>query len=139
MRVTNLRGREFAHLDQPSLVFDEDLKVPVCDTCGDMRLRGAQVTRLSAVLERLRAVRKRQAISGFITVIREQFGDIQRHEWEGILGLSRGYLSRLESGTRTPDTALEIVMQWVARDRSKALRVLGDLGRLPASMRARLR
>lgn len=138
MRPTNLRGRSLSYRDQSALTFDENLTVPVCDRCGDMRLRRSEVAKFSAVLERLRDARKREAVADFVTVIGAQFGDVPRYAWEDALGLSHGYLSRLESGTRTPDTPLEILMRWVALDSAGALRVLANLGHLPAQLRDRL-
>lgn len=53
-RPTNLRGRQLDYRGTVVTV-EEDLVVPVCDTCGDLRLGGEPTAALSRVLERQRA------------------------------------------------------------------------------------
>ena len=53
MHLTSLRHRRF-HYRGAVLDFDEDVVVPVCDTCGDLHLGGERTNRVNAVLERLR-------------------------------------------------------------------------------------
>lgn len=54
LRLTNLRGRQLDYRGTMVTV-DEDLVVPVCDTCGDLRLGGEWTAAVSRVLEHLRA------------------------------------------------------------------------------------
>ena len=53
MHLTSLRGRPFDYCGSV-LLFDEDVMVPVCDTCGEVHLGGKRTNRVNAVLERLR-------------------------------------------------------------------------------------
>jgi hypothetical protein len=131
VRPTNLRGRAMDYRDARGLVIDEDLILPACDApdCGELLLGTGDTTALTTVLERLRAERKRQAVERFTARAAADFPDVPRGAWEDLLGLSRGYLSRLASGTRLPDTALEIVLTAFARDPRAALRVFELAGR----------
>lgn len=52
MHPTSLRDRVF-HYRGAVLDFDEDVVVPVCDTCGDLHLGGERTSRVDAVLTRL--------------------------------------------------------------------------------------
>jgi len=112
----NLRGRTFSYRDEVGLVFDTDLTVPACDTCGEVFLNGAQGKEFSSVLERLRLDRKRSAAVRFVQTVERQFPNVPRAAWEDAFGLSRGYLSRLTSGARFADTALEILLEAFVQD-----------------------
>lgn len=132
----NLKGRTFDYRDERALEFDEDLTVPACDTCGELYLKGDLTRRFSEALERLRAERKQGAAVRFIKAATAEFPDVSRAHWEEMLGLSRGYLSRLASGARVADTTLEILLEAFARDPSTVIDALNSAGRLHKSLAA---
>lgn len=136
MRRTNLRGRQFDYRDEFRLVFDEDYEVLACDNpaCGELRLGGERTARMNAVLERLRSTRKRAAAQNFVETAEREFPEVPRALWEDAFGLSRGYLSRVVTGKRLPDTPLEIVLEGFAREPRLALRLLKAAGRLPVPL-----
>jgi len=132
--LQNVRGRTFDLRDEDDLVFDEDLKIPACGNCGEIDVRGAALRRFSGVLERLHAARKREAIESFVAVIDSEFADVPRQSWEDMLGISHGYLSRLQKGTRNLSTPLEVLMRGVAQEPTQALRFIAHSRRLPSAL-----
>ncbi len=134
VRSTNLRGRTFEYRDEIALTFDADLEAPVCDRCGELYLTGALTDQFSAVLEQLRLTRKRQAAEHFVHAVETRFPDVPRALWEDTLGLSRGYLSRLTSGSRVADAALEILLEGFAKEPETALRLCSLSGHVPLAL-----
>lgn len=136
MRLTNLRGRLFDYRDEPALAFDEDLEVLACDNpqCRELRLGGERTTRVNAVLERLRLAKKQEAALHFMEAAEREFPEIPRSLWEDTFGLSRGYLSRLATGKRQPDTALEMLLEGFAHQPRLVLSVVKAAGRLPSQL-----
>jgi hypothetical protein len=49
---TNIRGQRFAHRGQGFVEVRQDLILPVCSACGDMRLGEVEAAVLDSVLER---------------------------------------------------------------------------------------
>jgi hypothetical protein len=134
VKPTNLRGRAFDYRDEFGLVFDADLMAPVCDTCGEMFLKSALTRQLGSTLDRLRLVRKRSAVERFVQAADRNYPDVPRAVWEDAFGLSRGYLSRLISGTRVADTALEVLLEGFAREPATVLRLLELAGHVPPGL-----
>jgi len=132
--LQNVKGKTFDLRDEDDLVFDEDLKLPVCGNCGEIYVRGAALRRFNGVLERLHAARKREAIESFVAVIDREFADVPRQSWEDMLGISHGYLSRLQKGTRNLSTPLEVLMRGVAQEPTQALRFIAHSRRLPGAL-----
>lgn len=137
--LTNMKGRTFDLRDEDDLVFDEELLLPACGKCGELYMRGSALRRFSAVLERLHAARKREAIESFVAVIDREFADVPRQNWEDVLGISHGYLSRLLKGTRNLSTPLEVLMRGVAQEPTQALRFIAHSRRLPDALAQYLR
>ena len=132
VRWTNLRGRTFAYRDEVALVFDEDLEALVCDTCDEIALDAATTKRLDVVLERLRAEQKQAAAAQFVDItLRRDYPTVPRSAWEQALGLSPGYLSRLASGSRLADTALEILLVGFAKRPSLVIDLIETAGHMP--------
>lgn len=134
----NLKGRPFDYRDEIALVFDEELIVRACDSCGELYLKGAASHRFGSVLERLRLARKREAAEQFLDTAQRELPGVSRALWEKTLGLSKGYLSRLVAGTRVADTPLEIILKAFAREPTAILRALQDIGHLPSHLASRL-
>lgn len=132
--LQNMKGRKFDLRDEDDLVFDEELYLPACRKCGELYVRGPALRRFSAVLERLHAARKREAIESFVAVIDREFADVPRQNWEDVLGVSHGYLSRLLKGTRNLSTPLEVLMRGVAQEPTQALRFIAHSRRLPDAL-----
>ena len=132
--LQNMKGRTFDLRDEDDLVFDEELYLPACRKCGELYMRGLALRRFSAVLERLHAARKREAIESFVAVIDREFADVPRQNWEDVLGISHGYLSRLLKGTRNLSTPLEVLMRGVALEPTQALRFIAHSRRLPVAL-----
>lgn len=135
----NIEGRAFDLRDEHDLLFDEALWLPVCGACGELHLRGASLRRFSVVLERLYAVKKREVVESFMSVIDGEFADVPRQSWEDMLGISHGYLSRLLKGTRNLSTPLEVLMRGVALEPVQALRFISHSRRLPPVLAEYLR
>ena len=131
---TNLRGRKFNYLDELNLVFDEDLVAPVCDTCGELYLGGTVTQPFGDALERLRLSRKQSAAVHFVERVEREYPAVPRALWEESLSLSHGYLSRVASGKRVPDTLLEIFLEGFSRDPEAALRLLEAAGHMPDAL-----
>ena len=134
IRLAGLGGRTFDYRDELSLVFDEKIDAPVCDTCGELFLRADLTARFETVLERLRATRKRTIVQDFVTVSERDFPDVPRALWEDALGVSHGYLSRLLSGKKLPDTALTILLAAFAKKPKKTLELLSATGYMPPEL-----
>ena len=134
VRVTNLRGRAFDYRDEMGLVFDADLEAPVCDQCGELFLSGALTQQFSDALEQLRLARKREVAQHFVRTTETKYPQVPRALWEDTLGVSHGYLSRLASGARVPDTALAILLEGFAKDPEAALRLFSLAGHLPRAL-----
>lgn len=132
--LQNVKGRTFDLRDEDDLVFDEDVKLPLCGNCGELYMRGAALQRFSGVLERLHAAKKREVIESFVEVIDREFADVPRQSWEDMLGISHGYLSRLLKGTRNLSTPLEVLMRGVAQEPAQALRFIAHSRRLPGAL-----
>ena len=133
----NLRGRQFSYRDEPVLEFAEDLEAPICNKCGELYLRGDVAKQFNTTLERLRIERKREAARHFVQAAQKHFAGIPRRKWEALFGLSPGYISRLESGTRTADGPLAIILEGFARDPGMALQLIAASGRVvPDEIRA---
>lgn len=135
IRLTPLEGRPFDYRDELALVFDEDVEAPICDRCGELFLRGALTARFEAVLERLRSERKRAIVKEFIDVSERDFPDVPRALWEDALGVSHGYLSRLVSGKKLPDTSLTILLAGFAKEPKKALELFSVSGHMPQELK----
>lgn len=130
VRLKNVRGRKFDYRDELGLVFNEDLEVPTCDSCGELYMKGELTKRFSSILERVRSAHKQSAVVRFVETIEREFPSIPKAVWEDTFGISRGYLSRLASGARTADTALEILLAGFAREPKTALRLVEAAGHL---------
>jgi hypothetical protein len=129
LKLTNIRGRKFNYRDEIDLMVNEDIEVLVCDSCGDLALYGDFTVKFSEALERARIAQKRAAVQHFVTIAAKEYPQVSRAAWEDTLGLSRGYLSRLISGTRTPDAPLEILLEGFARDPKSVLNLVQMAGR----------
>ena len=137
--VRELKGRTFDLRDEYDLRFDESMRVPICTKCGDVYVRGASLRRFSDVLERLYDERKRAAVEDFVAVIDHDFSDVPRHRWEEVLGVSAGYVSRLQKGSRNLSGPLEVLMRGLTRAPLETLRIIGYSRRLPAALAARVK
>jgi hypothetical protein len=131
VRVTNLRGRPFDYRDEIGLIFDADLEAPVCDHCGELYLSGALTQQFSDTLEQLRLARKREVAQHFVRTVETRYPLVPRSLWEDTLGISHGYLSRLASGARVPETSLAILLEGFAKEPETALRMFSLAGHLP--------
>jgi hypothetical protein len=116
-------------------VFDENVEAPICDRCGELFLRGELTARFEAALERLRTERKRAIVKEFIDVSERDFPDVPRALWEDALGVSHGYLSRLVSGKKLPDTSLTILLAGFAKEPQKALEFFSVSGHMPQELK----
>ncbi len=136
MQRVNLRGASLDYRDELGLIFDDDLHVMRCDNaaCGDMQIKGTQISTMNDVLERLRRERKQQSAQHFLRTAEQLLPDIPRAMWEDILGLSRGYLSRIATGTRQPDSPLEILLEGFSKEPRSALVLIKAAGRLPSAV-----
>ncbi|MHB1265926.1 MAG: hypothetical protein ACYC1S_16180 [Gemmatimonadaceae bacterium] len=139
VRLQNLRGRVFELRDENDLVFDEDLVVPVCAACKEFYVRGPTLERFSDALERLHAAKKRATVDQFVEKIEREFADVPRQSWEDALGLSRGYLSRIQRGTRALSLHIEMFMRGVVAEPLPTLKLIKLSRRLPAELEAYLR
>ena len=139
VRVLDLKARSFELRDEYDLRFDESMRAPVCTSCGELFIRGADARRFSDVLERLYDERKRKAVEDFIAVIDQEFSDVPRHRWEEVLGVSPGYVSRLQKGSRNLSGPLEVLMRGLTRSPLETLRIIGYSRRLPAALAARVK
>jgi len=137
LKLRNLKGRAFSLRDEDELVLDVDLKAPACGACGEVFIKGAVQKKFSDALERLYLARKREAVVAFLAVTDERF-HLPRHQWESLLGVSPGYLSRLLRERRVPSTSLEVVLRAVARDPIGGLRMLSYTRKLPKELEAML-
>jgi hypothetical protein len=137
--VVELKGRNFDVRDEYNLRFDESMCVPCCAKCGELFVRGPASRRFNAVLERLYADRKRAAVEAFVSVIDHDFSDVPRHRWEEVLGVSPGYVSRLQKGSRNLSGPLEVLMRGLTRSPLETLRIIGYSRRLPAALAARVK
>ena len=135
IRLASLKGRSFDYRDEFALVFDEKVEAPICDSCGELFLRGGLTAQFEAVLERLRAERKRTIVKKFISVSERDFPDVPRALWEDALGVSHGYLSRLVSGKKLPDTSLTILLAGFAKEPKRALELFSVSGHMPQELK----
>jgi hypothetical protein len=138
VRLAQVHGRAFDYRDEVGLVVDEDIQLPVCDTCGEMPLNAAATKRLNVVLERLRAERKQSAVKRFIETVGREYPTVPRAAWEQALGLSPGYLSRLVSGNRLADTPLEILLAGFAKNPGVVIDLIEATGHMPKQLMAHL-
>ncbi|MHB1265932.1 MAG: hypothetical protein ACYC1S_16210 [Gemmatimonadaceae bacterium] len=139
VRLQNLRGRVFELRDENDLVFDEDLVVPVCAACNEFYVRGESLQRVSDALERLHAAKKRATVDQFVEKIEREFADVPRQSWEDALGLSPGYLSRIQRGTRALSLHIEIFMRGIIVEPRETLKLIKLSRRLPAELEVYLR
>jgi hypothetical protein len=130
----NVRGRRFDYRDELALVFDQDLEVPTCNSCGELYMTGELTKRFGEALERIRSAHKQGAVKRFVETIEREFPTIPKAVWEDTFGISRGYLSRLASGARVADTALEILLAGFAKEPTTALRLVKAAGHLPRQL-----
>lgn len=137
--LQNMRGRAFDLRDEDNLVFDVDLTFPRCDACGELYARGESAQLFSETLERLHAAAKRDAVVSFVATIEREFANVPRQSWEDILGISRGYLSRLEKGSRNLTTPLEVILRGLTREPKQTLRVIANSRKLPEELVAYIR
>lgn len=95
------------------LVLPAKVKVPTCDKCGAEYLSDASAAAEDTALEPLYrgelCRRARQAIEQLRPHITE--ADLER-----LLGLSRGYLSRLRAGQRDPSAELVALLALLAKN-----------------------
>ena len=105
------------------LVLPAHVKVPTCDHCGAEYLSGASAADEDAALEPLYRAELRRRASQAIEQLRAHVGEA---DLERLLGLSRGYLSRLRAGKRDPSADLVALLALLAR--SPRVR-LGELRR----------
>jgi hypothetical protein len=134
LHQTNLKGRAFDYRDEVGLEFDEDLHAPVCDVCGEVYLKGELTQRFSDVLDRLRSARKSASAAHFAERAEREFPDVSRTQWEEMLGLSPGYISRVATGARVPQTVLAMFLECFAREPETALRVVSVAGRMTTGL-----
>ena len=134
VKEVDLLGRPFNHGDEHDLVFDESLLVPVCDSCAEFYMNRSISHRFSKVLERLRAERKQRLVARFLETIERELPPVSRATWEEVFGLSRGYLSRLLTGARVPDTALALLLRRFTESPYDELEHLKAQRRLPPEL-----
>ena len=95
------------------LVLPAGVKVPTCDKCGVEYLSESSAAAEDAALEPLyrRELRRRakEAIERLMPYVDER-------DLEQLMGLSRGYLSRLRTGQRDPSADLVALMTLLARN-----------------------
>ncbi len=125
LEPTNVCGMAFSYRDERALVADASLILPVCTCCGETRLDAEQTDALDAVLERA-YVRKRHADAATIIGRLLETG-LSQVDVERVLGLSRGYISKVRRGERTVSgsTLRELVM--LAAYPRENLRALAEL------------
>lgn len=97
---TQVMGQAFRFRDEPAVVINEPLELPVCDVCGEMRLSVAMVDAFEAALERsyeaMRQAQTVQMVAQLKDKLRMRQSDIER-----VLGVSVGYASKALRGEKT--------------------------------------
>jgi transcriptional regulator with XRE-family HTH domain len=95
----NARGTTLAFRDEPIVPLTEDIVIPICSNCGEMRLNESLAEALDAVLERsygeLRRSQATVEISRALAALHASQSELER-----MLGLSAGYVSKLLRGEK---------------------------------------
>lgn len=103
VRLESIEGRTFPYKDDPDVVVDADLKVLVCDTCGDMVLSPAMSVALDEVLESTYREKRIAQQRKWIDELCAQ--GLTQQEIERIGSFSPGYASKLRtSKVASPQT-----------------------------------
>ena len=123
-RETNVRGKSFPFKDEPAVSVGEDVILPVCDACGEMRLDAHQTEAFSSALGRSYKrglIRKQRALINDLCEM-----GITQQQLERALALSPGYASKLRTGKVASVTTYRFLYLLHARP-SETLQVLARM------------
>lgn len=132
-RTVELRaqpGRTLPYRHFPALPVPDDLVLPTCTRCGDVRIGAKEAELLDAALEKAAAEALASVGKKAIEAIQEV---ATQKEIEAKLGLSPGYLSKIKRGREVPSAALvsALVMVAVRPGRLRELESVWATGALP--------
>ena len=106
------RAGRRTHYKMLDLVLPANVKVPTCDHCGAEYLSDSSAAAEDAALEPLYRAELRRRAQEALELLRPSVADA---ELELLLGLSRGYLSRLRAGRRDPSADLVALLTLLAK------------------------
>lgn len=119
-------GRTTPYRNIEALPIPADFEIPTCDHCGAEWYGEDIAEALDTVLERQYRLMLRSRIVAAIDVLMKH---IASSRLENLLGLSRGYLSRLRNGDKDPSPELFSNLSLLAKNPSERLKELEDLWR----------
>lgn len=90
------KGRYFPHRIFRELELPEDVELPTCDSCGKIIFNPKVATAFDEGMSRAYQARLSQLIAESLTVLTPEF--VTQQDLERVLGLSRGYISKLKGG-----------------------------------------
>lgn len=122
----NVKGMTFDYRDEPALVVEEELVLPTCDHCGEMRLSPAQADALDAALARAYDHRRIAQTTALLDDLKQRV-HLRQNEIEHILGLSHGYVSKAQKGVKVFSAPTYRLLR-VLRDRPRE--TLESLGKI---------
>jgi hypothetical protein len=92
------------------------IQIPTCANCGARWFDEATAASLDDALEPIYRRILQQRLERDLGTLRAR--GVNEARVEEALGVSRGYLSRLRSGSRTPSRELVVAVAYVARDKA---------------------
>lgn len=127
VRLLAKPGRKMAYRNAPALPIPRALRLPTCDSCGEVYLDSAASRRLDDALESVYRDRLAEIARDALARLR---GTISKQDLEASLGLSQGYLSKLPRKPTSP--ILVSLLALLAEDPVRGLEVVRKLwGRSP--------
>lgn len=100
----NLRGKKRPYREKKQVEIQVDIKLPVCQNCGNIKLDKKGRQKLDRALEQAYEQERKQRQTKIIEKLEAL--DIPQAKVERILGLSRGYLSKVKRQKRVIKTSL---------------------------------
>ena len=107
LHAKSMKGVAFPHRQFDALTVDDDIKVPVCDTCEAEWVGEKEAKALHTSLERSLQRELQSRASWAIDRIRQW---MSQKELERLLGISPGLLSKLKAGKETSPSLVATLM-----------------------------
>lgn len=117
-------GRTMPYKDLPDVPVPDDLKLPTCNHCNDMMIRGDLLDELDTALEKAYLKLKAKRVKQSLEAIKKKTKHISQAELERLIGLSPGYLSKLTRGIKPSSKMLDRFLFMIENDPSKSINLL---------------
>jgi transcriptional regulator with XRE-family HTH domain len=112
----------------------KDVRVPICNACGELLLDARQARTLDAALEPAYEEQRQAEQVAAIEAVLGALG-IQQNDLETLLGLSPGYISKLRRKEKTVSPTLYRLLHVLRAQPRATVRAVAEIAAVPARAR----